>query len=54
VVKLFYQWRAATWLLSELDTEDPNIAFGLCDLGMGFHRLLVASHKSAGSGQNLR
>ncbi|HHT9121253.1 MAG TPA: DUF2958 domain-containing protein [Candidatus Wunengus sp. YC63] len=24
------------WLLSELDPEMPNIAFGLCDLGMGF------------------
>jgi hypothetical protein len=25
----------ATWLLTELDPEDPDIAFGLCDLGMG-------------------
>jgi len=25
---------AATWLLTELDSEDPDIAFGLCDLGM--------------------
>ena len=29
-------WRAATWLLSGLDPEDPEIAFSLCDLGMGF------------------
>lgn len=35
VVKLFCPWGAATWLLTELDTEDPDIAFGLCDLGMG-------------------
>ena len=36
VVKLFCPWNAATWLLTELDPEDPDIAFGLCDLGMGF------------------
>jgi hypothetical protein len=35
VVKLFCPWGAATWLLTELDPEDPDIAFGLCDLGMG-------------------
>lgn len=35
VVKLFCPWGAATWLLSELDPEEPEIAFGLCDLGMG-------------------
>lgn len=34
VVKLFVPWGAATWLLTELDPEDPDIAFGLCDLGM--------------------
>ncbi|PKR48451.1 DUF2958 domain-containing protein [Thalassospira marina] len=35
VVKLFCPWGAATWLLSEIDPEAPDIAFGLCDLGMG-------------------
>jgi len=35
VVKLFCPWGAATWLLSELDPEEPDIAFGLCDLGIG-------------------
>lgn len=35
VVKLFCPWGAGTWLLSELDPEDPDVAFGLCDLGMG-------------------
>lgn len=35
VVKLFCPWGAATWLLSELDPDAPDIAFGLCDLGMG-------------------
>jgi hypothetical protein len=39
VVKLFCPWGAATWLLTELDPNDPDIAFGLCDLGMGFPEL---------------
>ncbi|MFT3941564.1 DUF2958 domain-containing protein [Rhodopseudomonas sp.] len=39
VVKLFCPWTGATWLLTELDPEDPDIAFGLCDLGLGFPEL---------------
>lgn len=39
VVKLFTPDAACTWLLSELDPEEPDIAFGLCDLGMGFPEL---------------
>jgi hypothetical protein len=39
VVKLLCPWGGATWLLTELDPEDPDIAFGLCDLGMGFPEL---------------
>lgn len=39
VIKLFNPCGAATWLLSELDPENPSIAFGLCDLGMGFPEL---------------
>lgn len=35
VVKLFNPAGAGTWLLTELDPENPDIAFGLCDLGMG-------------------
>ncbi|MGX8013695.1 DUF2958 domain-containing protein [Mesorhizobium sp. ORM8.1] len=35
VVKLFHPCGGATWLLSELDPADPDIAFGLCDLGFG-------------------
>jgi hypothetical protein len=35
VVKLFCPWGGATWLLTELDPDNPDIAFGLCDLGMG-------------------
>lgn len=39
VVKLFVPWAAATWLLTELDPEDTDRAFGLCDLGHGFPEL---------------
>lgn len=35
VVKLFTPDASCTWLLTELDPEAPDIAFGLCDLGMG-------------------
>lgn len=35
VVKLFTTDAGATWLLTELDPEDPDRAFGLCDLGLG-------------------
>lgn len=35
VVKLFTPDGAATWLLASIDPEDTDIAFGLCDLGMG-------------------
>lgn len=39
VVKLFTPDANATWLLTELDPEEPDIAFGLCDLGLGFPEL---------------
>ena len=39
VVKLFLPFTGCCWLLSELDLEDPDTAFGLCDLGMGFPEL---------------
>ena len=35
VVKLFTPDAQCTWLLSELDPDEPDIAFGLADLGMG-------------------
>ncbi|MFD0986248.1 DUF2958 domain-containing protein [Methyloligella solikamskensis] len=34
VVKLFTPDAGCTWLLTELDPDDPDIAFGLCDLGL--------------------
>ena len=39
VVKLFTPDAGCTWLLTELDPDDPDIAFGLCDLGLGFPEL---------------
>ena len=39
VVKLFTPDANATWLLAWLETEDTDIAFGLCDLGLGFPEL---------------
>lgn len=38
VVKLFTPDGSATWLLAEYD-EENDIAFGLCDLGLGFPEL---------------
>ena len=35
VVKLFTPDANCTWLLTELDPDEPDIAFGLCDLGLG-------------------
>ena len=35
VVKLFTPDANATWLLTEIDPGDDDIAFGLCDLGLG-------------------
>ena len=39
VVKLFTPDAHATWLLTELYPADPDVAFGLCDLGLGFPEL---------------
>ncbi len=35
VVKLFTPDAHATWLLTELDPQDGDTAFGLCDPGLG-------------------
>lgn len=39
VLKLFTPWTSCTWLLTELLPDNPDIAFGLCDLGMGYPEL---------------
>ncbi|MGJ7484474.1 DUF2958 domain-containing protein [Variovorax sp. LT2P21] len=36
VVKLFTPDAGATWLLTEIDPDDHDHAFGLCDLGYRF------------------
>jgi len=35
VVKFFNPIGAATWLISEMIPDEPDILFGLCDLGFG-------------------
>ncbi|MDM0117276.1 DUF2958 domain-containing protein [Variovorax sp. J22R133] len=36
VVKLFTPDAGATWLLGAIDPENPDLAYGLCDTGVGF------------------
>ena len=43
VVKLFTPDAGCTWLLTDLDPDDPDTAFGLCDLGLGFPELGTVS-----------
>lgn len=43
VVKLFDPSGVATWLLTELSTDDRDTLFGLCDLGMGCPELGAVS-----------
>src|SRR5258708_10149567 len=45
VIKLFTPDGAATWLISEVDPDDPDRLFGLCDLGLGFPELVYVSLK---------
>jgi len=39
IVKLFTPDAGCTWLLTEIDPDDYDRAFGLCDLGMGYPEL---------------
>lgn len=39
VIKLFTPDANCTWLLTEIDSQETDLAFGLCDLGMGFPEL---------------
>lgn len=39
VIKLFTPDGGATWLLTEIDPDDEDHAFGLCDVGLGFPEL---------------
>ena len=38
-VKFFDPCGAATWLITQIDPDEPDILFGLCDLGLGFPEL---------------
>ena len=35
LLKWFNPCGAATWLITELDPDDEDLAWGLCDLGLG-------------------
>ena len=39
VVKFFTPWTNCTWLISEMDPDDHDRLFGLCDLSQGFPEL---------------
>lgn len=39
VVKLFTPDANAAWLLTEVDPDDPDLAYGVCDLGLGAPKL---------------
>ena len=39
VVKFFNPTGAATWLITEMMPDEPDILFGLCDLGTGYPEL---------------
>lgn len=39
VVRLHTPDARSSWLLTELDPDDPDLAYGLCDLGLGAPKL---------------
>ena len=43
VVKLFTPDAGCTWLLTAVEPENHDIAYGLCDLGVGFPELGTVS-----------
>jgi hypothetical protein len=49
VVKVFAPDGAATWLLTEIDPDNTDIAFGLCDLGLGCPELGYVSLTELGA-----
>lgn len=38
-MRLFSPGANASWLLTELDPDDHDLAYGLCDVGLGAPRL---------------
>ncbi len=39
VVRIYDPDGNASWFLAEIDPQNPHIAFGLCDLGLGYPEL---------------
>ena len=54
VVKLVLPGLGMVWLLTSLDTESPDIAFGLCDLGFGTPELGSVSLDELAEGAGTR
>lgn len=56
VVKLLASDAPAVWLLTELDPDDPDLAYGVCDLGLGAPKLdyVRLSDLAALSGQPIQ
>lgn len=55
VVKIFAPWGAATWLITEIVPDrDDDLAFGLCDLGMGEPELGYVSLSELSQTFNIR
>jgi hypothetical protein len=52
VIKFFDPAGAATWLITEVSSTDPDQLFGLCDLGMGFPELGYVSLSELKSTKN--
>lgn len=46
VVKFFDPTGAATWLITEMMPDEPDILFGLCDLGMGCPELAMSASQN--------
>lgn len=49
VVKVFTPDAGANWLLTEIDPDDADMAFGLCDLGLGCPELGYVSLAELGA-----
>jgi hypothetical protein len=49
VIKVFAPDGAATWLLTEIDPDNTDMVFGLCDLGLGSPELGYVSLTELGA-----
>jgi hypothetical protein len=53
LIRLYMHGTGASWLITELDPENPDIAFGLCDLGLGFPEIGYVSLSEIKEAQSL-